>query len=181
MLVALMALAALAAAAVTLDDERIDLSTGRTFTLSAETRELLGRVDDPVTIALFFAREQPGYNHVADLARRFADTGDNVRITFQDPNGEQAFALNVASGAVVVSTESGGQAVVRIPDEEELAAALAEASSLPEPQATPNTAPSQPLYPTTLGRALLLWLPAVAAPAVAAIGGLAVAYRRRRG
>lgn len=172
-------IAALVVAAIALDGVRADLSTGNTFTLSPRTRELLTDLDRPLSMALFFDRDQPGYAQVADLAERFATASDQVQLSFEDPNGPRALELNVASGAVVVTSAGTAPAVVRLPDEVELAAAVAEATARPAPRVEPNTAPSQPLYPTPLGRALLFWLPVITAPALAALAGLVITFRRR--
>lgn len=171
---------ALAGVVLVGDGLTLDFSTGRTFTLAPGTRALLGDLDREVTIELFFARRQPGLSEVAALVDRVADASGHIQVQAEDPDGKRALALGVASGAVAVTAVRGEPVVVRGPDEVELVGAIAAAIGRPAPDISPNRPPTQPLYPTALGRALLFVLPVVVAPIAAGLAGGAIAMRRRR-
>ena len=160
-------------------DRHVDASAGRIYTLSSVTRDLVAHLNDDVTIEVFYAGGQPGYADVADLVRRIADAGGTITVRFENPDGPRALNLLVASGAVAVSRPSGRPVVVRNPDEADLVGAIAEAADLPFHPFAPNVAPTQPMFPTALGRQLLWLLPTVVAPLGAAFAGFFVTWRRR--
>jgi hypothetical protein len=172
-------IASLALGLWALPGRTVDLSTGRTYTLSPDTTQFLAGLDRDVAIEVFYANDQPGYADVAALVHRFDNASDRVSAVFQNPDGERAIALRVASGAVAVTAAAGQPVVIRNPEEADLAAAVAEAIGEPPPRITPNVAPSQPLLPSPLGRALLFWAPVVIAPLLVVGLGISIAIRRR--
>lgn len=163
-----------------LADTQLDWSTGHTHTLTDDTVAFLHRLDQPVTLEIFYAAEQPGRTEVVDLAHRFADATSRVTVTIDDPDGPRALQLRVASGAVAATTTTGSPAVTRNPDEADLLAIIGTTTNHPTPAITPHQPPSQPLFPTPLGRTLLWLIPLAFAPATVAVTGTATLITRRR-
>jgi ABC-type uncharacterized transport system involved in gliding motility auxiliary subunit/ABC-type transport system involved in multi-copper enzyme maturation permease subunit len=75
---------------------RLDLSPGRAYTLSPGTRQVLGNLDDLVTIKLFASPELPTEvalmkRDVDDLLRDVRAAGhDRIRVVERDPSGDDA-------------------------------------------------------------------------------------------
>ena len=159
---------------------QLDWSTGHTHTLTDDTTTYLHQLDQPVTLEIFYAADQPGRADVIDLTRRFVSANSHITITINDPDGPRALQLRVASGAVAATTTTGTPAVTRNPDEADLLTIIGTATNHPTPTVTPHQPPSQPLFPTPLGRTLLWLIPLPHTPTTLAIGGSTVLITRRR-
>lgn len=75
---------------------RIDLTQDKRYTLTASTKEILGGLDDIVTMKLYFSNKIPSYllnlkRDVADLLDEYrAYAGGNITVTFIDPADDPA-------------------------------------------------------------------------------------------
>lgn len=169
-------------AVATAGGRSLDWSTGRTHTLATSTTEFLDHIDQPIRLEVFYATNQPGRADVIELARRFAQRNSHITVTIDNPDGTRALELRVASGAVVATAESNptNPVAIRNPDETDLISILATATGAPDPNVTPHRQPSQPLFPTPLGRTLLWLGPIAALPALLALSGLGIIWQRRR-
>ncbi len=159
---------------------QLDWSTGRTHSLAETTVAFVDEIDQPVTLEIFYATDQPGRADVIELARRFAGRNPLIDVTVEDPDSSRAVQLRVASGAVAATASTGRPAAIRNPDETDLAAIIATATGQPDPAIEPHRQPSQPLFPTSFGRTLLWLVPTTALPATLALGGLTIIWHRRR-
>lgn len=171
----------LAVILVTTGGQQLDWSTGRTHTLAQPTVDFLHQIDRPIHLEIFYAADQPGRADVIDLATRFADHTARLTISIEDPDGPRAIELRVASGSVAATrSDSATPSVVRNPDEADLVTTIAKAIGLADPAITPHRPPSQPLFPTPLGRTLLWLIPTIALPTALALAGLTIIWTRRR-
>jgi gliding-associated putative ABC transporter substrate-binding component GldG len=71
---------------------RLDLTENKEYTVSQSTKDVLGRMDDLVTVRAYFSRDLPSYlatlnRDVRDLLNEFrAFSGGNLLVEFQDPS-----------------------------------------------------------------------------------------------
>lgn len=82
---------------------RLDLTPGRAYTLSSATREMLGGLDDLLTLRLFVSSELPPEvallrRDLDDLLRDYRSAGgDNVRLIVADPSKDSTLQAEVRS------------------------------------------------------------------------------------
>ncbi len=80
---------------------RWDLTEEREFTLSPSTRHVLGRLDDVVTIKVYFSKELPSYfanmnRQVKDMLDEYRSAGDSrVQVEWIDPGSSPALEQSV--------------------------------------------------------------------------------------
>ncbi len=80
---------------------RWDLTEAREYTLSSSTRKVLHRLDDVVTLKVYFSRDLPSY--IATLQRQVKDVldeykavgGNEVQVEFLDPASDPALEQSV--------------------------------------------------------------------------------------
>jgi len=86
-LVTLVLLVALAAADVFADRNRhtFDLTADRSLTLTDETREIVGRVDDRVRVTAFLPRQLPGRAEASALLTRYRKLNRRITFRLKDP------------------------------------------------------------------------------------------------
>ncbi len=98
---------------------RFDLTEGELFTLSDGTRDLLGRIDEPITVRLYFSRRmgevQPSYAayfaRVRELLERYSDLSNGlVRLELHNPEPFTATEdLAVAYGLQGIPLDDSGE------------------------------------------------------------------------
>jgi ABC-type uncharacterized transport system involved in gliding motility auxiliary subunit len=100
---------------------RLDLSPGKAYTLSRATRDIVGRLDDLVTVKLFASRELPTEvalmkRDVDDLLRDLRSAGKGqVRIVERDPSTDDAARREAESiGIQPVQFNVIGQAELQV-------------------------------------------------------------------
>ncbi|MFM8412574.1 MAG: Gldg family protein [Alphaproteobacteria bacterium] len=105
---------------------RLDLTPGRTRTLSAHTRRILDRLDSDVEVIAFVRSADPANAWTTDLVGRFAEASPRVRVRTADVNRNPAMARRYgvdAYGAVVVA-KGDRRRVFRHASEETIAGAI---------------------------------------------------------
>ncbi|UCF40389.1 MAG: Gldg family protein [Gemmatimonadota bacterium] len=100
---------------------RLDLTPGKAYTLSPATKEILGDLEDLVTVKLFVTQELPEdfgiiKRDIGDLLADFRSAGDgNLRVLELDPaEDEEAMAEARALGIPPVQFSSVGEAQLQL-------------------------------------------------------------------
>ena len=108
-----------------LADRRIDLTAQRLYTLSPGTRQILARLNDPITLRLFYSRKLganvPAYGTLADHVREMlveyataarGSEGDKLKLEFLDPEPfSELEDRAMAYGLQGVPLDQGGEPV----------------------------------------------------------------------
>lgn len=105
---------------------RLDLTPGRTRTLSPHTRRILDRLDSDVEVLAFVRSADPANARVTDLVGRIAEVSPRVHVRTLDVNRNPAIARRYgvdAYGAVVVA-KGDRRRVFRHASEETIAGAI---------------------------------------------------------
>lgn len=101
---------------------RIDVSKDRYYALSEKTLSLLGAVDKPVRLIVFFQSEHPLYEHLRHLLTEYSRAGAELQIEWADPVRDHArteelvrqYALK--EGNVLIADCDGKTKVLRADD-----------------------------------------------------------------
>lgn len=110
----------------TLTAVRVDLTANRLYTLSAGTRNIIERIEEPITIRLYYSPQQfAGVPQMLDYGKRVRDmleeyaaaAGDRIRLLVIDPEPfseaeDEAVAFGVRQLALSASGEMGYLGVV---------------------------------------------------------------------
>ncbi len=114
-------------------DQRVDITAAQRHALSAQTLQILGALDQPVTLEAFFAPGTPERIDFEDLADGYRQASPQLRVSFHDPLAEPMLArergITSAAGTVVLRQGEQEQRLETRFDEEALTNALVRLTS----------------------------------------------------
>lgn len=113
-------------ALVAADERRVDLTATSSFTVGADTEQLLDASDEPIELIGLYRPGQPGRDEAERLLSAYAQASGTVeaRMISPDDAGPLAADLALTDGGAVVVASGEIRIAVSAPDEERLAAAV---------------------------------------------------------
>lgn len=106
---------------------RVDLTENKAFTLSEQTLNILGSIQEPIEVTAFFATASPEGSEAGDLLETYRYHNDKISYQFVDPdrNPEKAEQYAVRAYGTLVLSGYGNRQTIQSAGEEALTNAIA--------------------------------------------------------